>query len=436
MRSLSSISLCLASALLAGCSPTMQLPPAVAPEVTAAPAITRQVVDFDEYTGRIQSPEYVELRARVSGYLLEVKFGDGDMVTENELLMVIDPSTYKTAYDEAKAQADAWRPKLKFAEDTRARNEALVGKGSVTKEEYERTVAQRDEAAASLAAAEAEAESRRLDWEFCFVKSPINGRIDRRFVTRGNLVQSGPAATLLTRIVSVDPIYVYFDVDERAYLRYTKRRQNEEGVVNRIPLREKKIPVQITLADDSIFPDIGIIDFASNEVDPGTGTVTARAVVANTAATLTPGLFVRAKITADRPYDAVLVDEQAIGTDQSERFVYVVDAGNVAKRRKVVLGSRQGTSRVIKEGVKEGEQVIINGLLLMRPDKEVRVVKGTMAEPPPVDDRLLRPEPSPGETPAGSESANPAISPRAEGEAATPLTTPATPHSVRKPAER
>ena len=394
--------------LAAGCGPAVHVPEPQPPAVTAAPAIRRQVVDYDEYTGRIQSPESVDVRAHVTGYLEEVKFNDGDMVQEKELLMVIDPSTYKTLYDQAKAQIEVWRSKFVFAEATRVRNEGLVGKGSVTKEEYERTVAERNEAAASQVAAEAEAESRRLDWEFCFVKSPIAGRIDRRFVTKGNLVQSGPAPTLLTRIVSIDPIYVYFDVDEQAYLRYTQRRQHEEGVVNRVPLREKHIPVQVTLADDSIYHEPGVIDFASNQVDASTGTITARAVVANHEATLTPGLFVRVKVTSGPPYEAILVAEQAIGTDQSEKYVYVLGADNKPQRRAVVLGTQQGHDRVIKQGVQEGEKVIINGLLLVRPDRAVTVTAGQMPEPPPIDERLLRPEVSPG----------------------------AAPHEVKKPSER
>ena len=401
----------LSLAALVGCTasphPSAGLPP---PKVTVAPAIKRQVVDYDEYTGHIEAVESVEVRARVSGYLQEVKFNDGDMVREKDLLFVIDPSTYQALYNQAKAQIDVWQAKFDFAEATRARNAKLVTGGSVTKEEFESSVATRNEAAASLIAAKADTEARKIDLDFCEVKSPIDGRIDRTYVTKGNLVQSGPGEpTLLTRIVSVDPIYVYFDVDELALLKYTENRRAEEGVVNRIPLRNKKIPVEISLADDSVYPQPGIVDFGANQVDQGTATLTARASVPNPEGTLTPGLFVRVRVTSARPYEAILVSEQAIGTNQKERFVYVLDSQNVAHRQKVVLGSKQGNARVIKEGVQEGDRIVINGILLVRDDKSVMPTEGQMREPPAVDMRLLRPSLSPN----GS-----------------------TPHEVRKPIER
>ncbi len=414
-------------AVLAGCTasahPPSALPP---PKVTLAPAIKRQVVDYDEYTGHIEAVQSVEVRARVTGYLQEVKFKDGDMVRENDLLFLIDPSTYQALYNQAKAQIDLWQAKFDFAEATRARNAKLVTGGSVTKEEFESSVASRNEAAASLVAARADTEARKIDLDFCQVKSPIDGRIDRTYVTKGNLVQSGPGTpTLLTRIVSVNPIYVYFDVDELALLKYTENRRAEEGVVNRIPLRDKKIPIEISLADDSIYPHEGIVDFGSNQVDQGTGTLTARASVPNPEGTLTPGLFVRVRVTSARPYEAILVSEQAIGTNQTERFVYILDSQNTAHRQKVVLGAKQGNARVIKEGVQEGDRIVINGALLVRDDKPVDPTDGQMLEPPPVDTRLLRPG-----LPAGNGAVE---SPAAAG--STPATT-TKPHEVRRPIER
>ena len=403
------------------------LPP---PKVTVAPAIKRQVVDYDEYTGRVQAVQSVEVRARVTGYLQEVKFNDGDMVRESDLLFVIDPSTYQALYNQAKAQIDVWQAKYDFAEATRARNAKLVTGGSVTKEEFESSVATRNEAAASLIAAKADTESRKIDLDFCQVKSPIDGRIDRTYVTKGNLVQSTGTPTLLTKIVSVDPIYVYFDVDELALLKYTENRRAEEGVVNRIPLRDKKIPVEISLADDSIYAQPGIVDFGANQLDPGTGTLTARASVPNPEGTLTPGLFVRVRVTSARPYEAILVAEQAIGTNQNERFVYVLDSQNNAHRQKVVLGSKQGNARVIKEGVQEGDQVIINGILLVRDEKPVTATTGQMPEPPPVNTRLLRPSLSPGNSATESPAAE---RPAAAG--STPAST-SQPHEVRKPIDR
>ncbi|MCU0878141.1 MAG: efflux RND transporter periplasmic adaptor subunit [Pirellulaceae bacterium] len=408
---------------IGGCTAAAEMPgPPPPPTVTVAPAIKRQVVDYDEYTGRIQAKETVEVRARVSGYLQEINFRDGDMVAADEVLFKIDPSTYQALYDQSKAQIDLWQAKFDFAEATLARNVKLRDTGAVSKEDYESSLASRNEAAAAMTSARADTEARLIDLQFCEVKSPIAGKIDRTYVTKGNLVQSGPGEpTLLTRIVSVDPMYVYFDIDELALLKYTENRAAEEGGVGRIPLREKRIPVEITLADGSVYPEPGFIDFGSNVVDPGTGTLTARAEVANPAAILTPGLFVRVRVTSAMPYEAVLVAEAAIGTNQNERFVYVVNAEGNAERRKVVLGSKQGNARVIREGVAEGEQVIINGLLIVRPDKPVTAQEGTMPEPPDVDGRLLRPQASPGES-------APNDSPAASSHSL--------PHEVRKPIER
>jgi RND family efflux transporter MFP subunit len=416
--------LLLALLCIAGCTASAEMPaPPPPPLVTVAPAIKRQVVDYDEYTGRIQAKESVEVRARVSGYLQEISFRDGDMVTADEVLFKIDPSTYQALYEQTKAQIDLWQAKFDFAEATLARNLKLRDSGAVSKEDYEASLASRNEAAAALTSARADTEARLIDLQFCTVKSPIAGKIDRTYVTKGNLVQTGPGEpTLLTRIVSVDPMYVYFDIDELALLKYTENRAAEEGVVNRIPLRDKRIPVEITLADDSIYPEPGIVDFGSNVVDPGTGTLTARAEVPNPTATLSPGLFVRVRVTSALPYEAVLVTEAAIGTIQDERFVYVVNAEGIAERRKVLLGSKQGSARVIREGITEGEKVIINGLLIVRPDKPVTVEEGTMPEPPAVDSRLLRPGLSPGELGPAPMPPN----------SATELL----PHEVRKPIER
>ena len=205
----------------------------------------------------------------------------------------------------------------------------------------------------------------RLNLEFTKITAEIAGRIDRTYVTKGNLVQSGPAATLLTKIVSVDPIYVYFNPDEMAFLRYTQRRV-AEGKMEAQHVRERHIEARIILADGSEYPEKGMVDFAPNTVDPSTGTIQVRAVFPNEKRALTPGLFVRLQIAAETTYAAVLVPERAIGTDQSDKFVYVIDEKNIARRKNVELGTKHGRLRVIKSGLAAGDKVVISGGLLVR----------------------------------------------------------------------
>lgn len=420
-----------AGCLILGCNRAGHLRPDVAPpKVTVAPAIRREVVSFSEYTGRVQAVETVEVRARVSGYLTKVNFNDGDIVQkfadpeQDVPLFEIDSSTYDAALAYAKAQVALAEARYNNAEATRARNYPLFQKNAVSKEEYENLAAAAAESKAAVEAAKADQRLKELDVDFSRVKSPITGRIDRTFVTEGNLVQAGASPTLLTRIVSVDPIYIYFDVDELAFLRYTESRKQEEGGSIHVPLRDKHIPVEITLADGTVYPELGKIDFGSNQLDAATGTITVRATVPNSQGTLTPGLFVRVRIArGSRPENDVLVAEAAIGTSQSERFVYVVDDQNIARRRRVVLGEKQGNDRVIKEGLSEGEKVVINGLLLVRDDKPVTPEVGKMPEPPPFDKRLLRPQSN-----ESAEGGGPAAEPSPDEKP--------TPHEVHKPVER
>lgn len=365
-----------------GCMPRREAPKLEPPKVTVAKPIVREVQDFDDYTGRVDAVETVEVRARVSGYLLEVKFKDGDLVKEGDLLFEIDPSTYKAAYEQANAQIGIWKAKLKFESSQVVRNEKLVQTSAVTKEEYESSIAQRDEAAASLIASEADARAKKVDLDFTKIYSPITGRIDRTFVTKGNLVQSsGAEPTLLTRIVTTDPMYVYFDIDERNLLKYINARQAERKSSEPENLRDRKLPARITLSNGEVYAEPGLIDFASNRIDPNTGTISIRATVQNSNLQLRPGMFVRVQIGAQsKPYQALMVAERAIGTDQSEKFVYVVDGENKAQRRRVVLGAKRGRLRVITSGLDSSDSVVVNGLMQVRPDSPVTVQPGEMPD--------------------------------------------------------
>jgi RND family efflux transporter MFP subunit len=372
-----------AAAGLAGCnSAAGSLPPPQPPKVTVAMPLVRTVRDIDEYTGRIDAPETVEVRARVSGYLEEIYFNDGDHVKAGDPLFLIDPRTYKAALDQAEAKIRLYNAKYLYAKSVRVRNEKLVANNSVTREEYEQSVAAENEALAERNSAEADAESARLNLEFTKINAEITGRIDRRLVTKGNLVQSGPTATLLTRIVSVDPMYVYFNPDELAFLRYTERRLAKEGRREAVPVRERHIETTIVLADGSVYPEKGIVDFASSSIDPSTGTIEVRAAFPNPRGALTPGLFVRLGVTPEESYEAVLVPERAIGTDQSDKFVFVVDEKGVAHRKNVELGTKHRRLRVVKSGLAATEKVVISGGLLVRDGQPVEAMEGKIENEP------------------------------------------------------
>ena len=373
------------------CSRRRQMPTVGPPSVTVAPAIKRQVIDFDEYTGHLDAIASVEVYAKVSGYLQEVAFQDGDMVKAGDLLYLIDKRTYEAQYNQALAQVNLYEAKAKLANATLARNEKLVGNGAVSQELYDESVAAANEAQAQIAAAKAQVADTRVNLDYCTITAAISGHIDRTYVTKGNLIQSGVGTpTLLTTIVSVDPMYAYFDVDEIALLRYLEEHPTVADAQGDNSLRERKIPVQLTLADGTVYPQLGTVDFGSNQVNPGTGTITVRAVVPNKIGSLRPGLFTRVKVSSGKPYDAILVPQSAIGADQSERYVYVLDDKGDAQRRNVELGTKQGKLQVIKSGVQEGEQVIVNGILQVRPGKPVDAQKTTMPEPPEIDPEFLR----------------------------------------------
>jgi RND family efflux transporter MFP subunit len=379
---------------ISGCGAAAgSLPAPEPPKVTVATPVARAVRDVDEYTGRIEATKTVDVRARVTGHLQEVfiKGGDyvqeaqptsgsrldnsvreGDYVEEGQLLFLIDPRTYQAEYEQAQARVKLYDAKYLYAKSVRVRSERLLASNSVSREEFEQNVAAENEALAARDSAMADTESQRLNLEFTKVRAEIAGRIDRALVTKGNLVQSGPAATLLTRIVSVDPIYVYFNPDELAFLRYTERRVAGEGKFEAQHVRERQIAATIILADGSTYPETGVIDFASNQVDPSTGTIQVRAVFRNEKRALSPGLFVRLRVMAEDAYPALLVPERSINTDQSDKFVYVVDEKSLAQRRNVELGTKQGRLRVIKSGLQPTDKVVISGGLLVRPGEAVQ----------------------------------------------------------------
>lgn len=349
------------------------------PEVTVATVPQNEIIDWDRYVGRLRAVQTVEVRARVSGYLESVNFREGAIIKQGDLLFVIDPRPNEAALRAAEAEATVAEARLRLAETQRKRAERLFEAKSIPAEEFDIRTEERRQAAAALDAARAALEAARLDLEFTQIRAPITGRIGRALVTPGNLVSGGTEnSTLLTTIVSLDPIHVYITADEQAYLHY--RRMDQEG--RRPSSRDAPNPVRLKLADEEKFSHEGVMDFVDNRVDESTGTMLGRAVFANPDFLLTPGMFAEVELLGEGPYDAVLVPDAAIGNDQARQFVYVVGAGNVAERRYVVPGRLHGELRVIREGLNSGERVVINGMQRVRPGEPVTPQAGVIELPP------------------------------------------------------
>lgn len=370
--------------LLAACGqPPPQQPQQGPPAVTVASPAVVQMMDWDEYTGRLAAVDSVEVRARVNGWLQSVHFDDGAIVEQGDLLFVIDPRPYEAVHNQAKAEVTRARVRLELAGNDLARARRLFESRAISEEELDARTQEQKEATAALQAAEAAVAASALDVEFTRVRAPIRGRIGRELVTVGNLVSGGSAgSTLLTTIVSLDPIHVYFTADERAFLRY--QRLAREGA--RPSSRDTANPVRIQLADEQGFPHEGRMDFVDNRVDEATGTMQGRAVVPNPDGVLTPGLFARVQLLGEGPYEAILVPDAAIGTDQAQRFVYLVGDDNVVRRRAVTPGRLVQNLRVVREGLSAGDRVVIEGLQRARPGSPVT----------PEEGRIEPPEPQPG----------------------------------------
>lgn len=367
--------------LLAGCDEAGEAPPAPPiPKVTTAEVAEREITDFDEYTGRTEASDSVDIHARVFGYLQSIDFHDGDFVEEGQTLFTIEPDEYEAIHNQSLSKIAVWESKLEVAKAQKARREQLLPRGAITKEEFEEYTAAEREAEASLVAAKADASRTAVDLNYTKVVAPISGRIDRAFVSKGTLLTGGVSSgTLLTKIVKDQPMYVYFDVDEQALLRYRRQRQGDSNAPA-AQLKDLKIPCLLQLADEKDFPHQGVVDFAATEVNSTTGTARLRAVFANDDRELVSGLFVRVRIPVSDAHQALLIPERALATDQDIKFVYVVGDDGIANRRAIELGRQIGDERVVVSGLKAGERVIVKGLQRVRPGQKVEAEQASASE--------------------------------------------------------
>src|SRR2546425_5049105 len=351
---------------LTGCARAPSEAPTAAPiPVTVSYPVERYVTDYADFTARIAAVDSVEVRAHVWGYLDKVNFKEGALVKKGDVLFELDPRPYQATLNQAKAKVAQDEAQLNFDEAEYQRNLKLVGTGAVSRSDLDKTAAARGVDIANIAADKAVVTSRQLDLEYTKVLAPISGRASRFIVTVGNLVQSGDQAggTLLTTIVSVDPMYAYFDVDEHTVLRV--RRLIREGKAK--SARDGELPVWLGLANEDGYPHRGTINFVDNQVNPRTGTLRLRGVFPNKDEALAPVYFARVRVPIGFAHQALLVSDRAFDTDQGQKILYVVNEKNMVVARPVRLGALHDGLREITDGVKPGERVIVKGLQQVRP---------------------------------------------------------------------
>ncbi|GAB5444227.1 MAG: efflux RND transporter periplasmic adaptor subunit [Fuerstiella sp.] len=439
---------------LAGCDSNDAPPaPEAGPlELPVAQPVVMQIVEWDEYTGRLDAIDDVEVRARVSGYLASTHFEEGQMVQKGDLLAIIDPRPFEAELNAAQAQRQQSEARLKESEsllrqaqaeltdaeaqqqlaDRRYRRvEQLVQQNAIAQEEVDVRQSEQLQAAAAVEAAQAriqtaqaaiatakasietaqaQVESASLNLQYTQVRAPVGGRISRRLITEGNLISGGTSqSTLLTTIVSLNPIHVYFDANEQEFLKYV--RLAREG--KRASSRDVKNPVYVALVDEDGYPHRGHMDFVDNQVDPNTGTMRGRAILSNEDGLLTPGLFVKVRLPGSGRYDAVLIPDSAIGSDQTDKFVYVLNDEGGVQRQVVKTGPISHGLRIVRDGLDGSEQIVVSGLQQIRPGVPVKPIPETIEvqtdalpdnyQPVPREEWLSRePEPIPEDVPSNA----------------------------------
>jgi len=356
--------------------------PAAAPltSVEVATVVSRNIVDWQSYSGRLEAVDRVEIRPLVSGTLTAVHFKDGALVNKGDVLFTIDPRPYAAEVEHARAQLTAAEARAAYTASDLARSERLLADNAIARRDYDGKQNAAREAAANLQAAQAALDSARLNLGYTQITAPVSGRVSRAEVTVGNVVAAGAASQALTTLVSVSHIYASFDVDERSFLKYInparsgRKDKGETGVT---------VPVYLGLADETGFSRAGKIASVDNRVDTSSGTVRVRAVFDNADGALLPGLYARIRLGGGSERQAVLIDEKAVGTDQDKRFVLVLDPSNKTEYREVKVGSAQGSLRVVDSGLKPGERIVVNGLQRTRPGETVAPNEVPMAKAEP-----------------------------------------------------
>jgi RND family efflux transporter MFP subunit len=337
-----------------GCSRqvSQQGPPPAA--VTVAPVEQKEIVEWSEFTGRTEPVDSVEIRPRTSGYIQEVRFQSGQMVKKGDVLFVIDPRWNQAVFDQRQAEYDQ-------AKSENDRTAKLLANNAISAEEAEARKARYEEAKAAL-------DSARLDLEYTEVRAPIDGRVSRALLTEGNYVSGNAgSASLLTTVVSVNPVYVHADIDEDTLLKFNELVYSKKLGTT----ADGKIPVELELADEDNFPHQGYIESFDNKLDPDTGSILLRAVFPNDDGRIVPGLFARIRIPMSERHNALLIDERAIGTDQANKFVLTLSPSNTVQYQAVELGPLVDGKRVVRSGLEVGEKIVVNGLARVRPGMPV-----------------------------------------------------------------
>ncbi|MGV3774725.1 MAG: efflux RND transporter periplasmic adaptor subunit [Verrucomicrobiales bacterium] len=361
-----------AAILTGGCEKSASKPaaqPAV-PSVSVAQPIPKRVNEWDEFTGRLASPQSVDVRARVSGYIEKVHFKEGSEVQQGDLLFSLDKRPYQAAVDRLLAELSAARSRLELARAEAKRAEGLAASQAISTEIYETRAKAAVQAEEAVRSAEANLKLVELDLEFTEVRAPISGRLSNARITAGNLVTGGsvPNATLLTTIVMLDPIYCYFEADETSVLKY--RQLHREG--KRVAAMFQSVPAEMELLNEKGYPHKGEVDFVDNQLNPATGTIRARAVFANPDRLMAPGFFARVRIPGVGEYDSLLVRDSAIGSDQGRSYVLVVDDQNKANYRTIKIGPIVEGLRVVREGLQASDRIIVTGLMAARSGSTVK----------------------------------------------------------------